>query len=126
MSQEYANWLPTEMSQGGLLDDVDVTLKGCHFVEYDFEGKSETGPSVCFAFGYVTVEGVESDRLQYYSVGKPETWEITESDKAKREEADPGVEFNKRWAARNEPEESEPVQAGSLTENILGHIEGAA
>ena len=55
-------------------------------------------------------------------------WTITESDHAKRDEADPGVEFNKRWAAHNErePEDSAPVKAGGLVANILEHVQKGA
>lgn len=39
--------------------------------------------------------------------GWKESWIITESDTVKREEPDPGVEFNKRWAARQEEPDPE-------------------
>lgn len=51
---------------GGLLDDVDVTIKDVKFVEWDYNGSI---PEAVLAFGvtYVDDEGAETD--QYYSAG---------------------------------------------------------
>ena len=80
MSEEQVmgNWFPSEMSEGGMLDDKDVTLRDVKFVEYDYEGKSEKGPVPCFSFIPEDEEGNLGERRQYYSAGQPEFWEIAE------------------------------------------------
>ena len=80
MSEEQVmgNWFPSEMSEGGMLDDKDVTLRECKYVGYDFEGKSEKGEVPCFSFLPEDEEGNLGERRQYYSAGQPEHWEIAE------------------------------------------------
>src|SRR5580765_707999 len=60
---------PSDAQAGSFLDDVDVTLKECRFVIWDYMGKAER-PSVALK---VTMEEVEVPLTheQYYSAGDP-------------------------------------------------------
>ena len=76
--QVVGNWLPSEMSEGGMLDDKDITLRECKFSVYDYEGKGEFGPAPCFSFIPEDEDGVKGERPQYYSVGSLENWEVAD------------------------------------------------
>ena len=58
------------------------------------------------------------------SEGWTETWAVTEADRVNTEAEDPGVAFNRDWAAHTTPEDdSEPVRVGGLVENLLRHVQ---
>lgn len=59
---------PSDQQAGGLLDDVDVMMKECRFVIWDYNGQQEPGPALSVV--YVEEDGKES--TQYYSAGKLE------------------------------------------------------
>jgi hypothetical protein len=52
---------------GGLIDDADVEITKARFVQYDFEGKSENGPSLCLML--VLADTEKNDHVQYFSAG---------------------------------------------------------
>ena len=52
---------------GGLIDDVDVEVTKARFVQYDFEGKSENGPSLCLML--VLADTEKNEHIQYFSAG---------------------------------------------------------
>ena len=72
------NWLPSEMSEGGMLDDQDITMRDVKFSIYDYEGKGEFGPAPCFSYIAEDEDGVKGERPQYYSVGSLENWEVSD------------------------------------------------
>lgn len=56
-----------EFVQGGLINDVDVTVKEARYVMYDYEGKSAFGEACCCKF--VLVDGDGNEHSNYWSVG---------------------------------------------------------
>lgn len=51
---------------GGLIDDIDVTVKTARFVSYDFEGKADA-PKLCLMLALVDAD--ENEHPQYFSAG---------------------------------------------------------
>jgi len=65
---------PKDFITGGLLDDVDVTLKKVMFEMFDYEGKSDPAPSL--GIDLVTGDEGEGDKpyRNHWSVGGAENW----------------------------------------------------
>jgi len=65
---------PKTFVSGGLLDDVDVTLKNACFEMFDYDGKADPAP----ALGIDLVTGEEADdekpMRQHWSCGSAESW----------------------------------------------------
>jgi hypothetical protein len=59
---------PASFAQGGLIDDVDVTVKASRFELYDYDGKSQQ-PTLALHWTLVDSDGLESE--QYWSAGDP-------------------------------------------------------
>jgi hypothetical protein len=59
---------PSDAQTGAFLDDVDVTLKECRFVLWDYMGKAKT--SVALKVTMEEPDGITHE--QYYSAGDPE------------------------------------------------------
>ena len=63
---------------GGLLDDVDVTVKSARFAMFDYDGKSPvTVPALQITFDQADGEDV----VQYWSMGKAADWQPSPSGK---------------------------------------------
>ena len=61
---------PSDAQQGGFLDDLDVTLKECRFVIWDYMGQAK--PTVALHVHMVEDSGgIATDYHQYYSAGDP-------------------------------------------------------
>lgn len=59
---------PSTFSAGGsLIDDVDAEIVRARFVQYDFEGKSESGAKLCLLA--VLKDGDGAEHPQYWSAG---------------------------------------------------------
>jgi hypothetical protein len=63
---------------GGLLDDVDVTLKNVKFEMFDYEGKSDPAPAL--GIDLVTGEEAEGEKpiRQHWSCGSADNWAPSE------------------------------------------------
>lgn len=58
---------PTDMTHGGgLVDDIDVTIKECKFVSYDYNGKAT---EAALALGITLVDDDGNEYDQYFSAG---------------------------------------------------------
>jgi|SRR5882757_4353334 len=68
-SGQAASLNPDDFTQGGLLDDMDVTFLECRFTEWDYNGTADK-PALCLL---VTMEyddqGEAKTQEQYYSAG---------------------------------------------------------
>jgi len=62
---------PSDMVQGGLLDDAVVEFTGCGFVMFDYQGKADPAPA--FGTELVDIDGGDPTK-QYWTVGKAKDW----------------------------------------------------
>jgi hypothetical protein len=71
-----ASMNPDDFSEGGLLDNVNVTWKECRFEMWDYDGKV---PSPAPALKVVMeVEDGDPEATQYWSAGNAKDWEPSE------------------------------------------------
>lgn len=59
---------PSSFTQGGLIDDIDVTIQSSRFELYDYDGKVQS-PTLALHLSLVDDDGLVSE--QYYSAGDP-------------------------------------------------------
>lgn len=59
----------TFVEGGGLIDDVDVTLTGCSFEQFDYNGKASPVPAL-----KLEIEAADISVTQYYSMGALKDW----------------------------------------------------
>lgn len=70
---ETASFKPSEMGEGGgLLDDVDVTLKECRVCTWDYNGTVPTAVPAIKVVMQLTDGGDTAE--QYWSAGSPKDW----------------------------------------------------
>lgn len=67
MSGQLISLLPSEMVQGGLIDDLNVTIKSASFTIFDYQGKAE--PRVCLRLELEDEE--DGIHEQFYSAADP-------------------------------------------------------
>jgi hypothetical protein len=77
-SPATASLKPSDQQQGGLLDDVDVTLTSLSFVEWDYDGKIDH-PVLAILAAMTDEEGAETN--QYYSAGDLKRFQPSEDGK---------------------------------------------
>jgi len=68
---------PSEATQGGLLDDVNVTWKKCRFAMFDYNGTLPPVPAIKVEME--TEEGEEAE--QYWSIGNAKDWKPSKDGK---------------------------------------------
>ena len=59
----------TFLEGGGLIDDVDVTVKEAIFEAFDYNGKADATPAL-----KMTIQAADIELVQYYSMGKMNDW----------------------------------------------------
>jgi hypothetical protein len=69
---------PDDFVQGGLVDDIDVTLTKLRFMPFDYQGKSD--PILALLVQMKDADGTEYE--QYYSAGDPKRYTIIQDGKA--------------------------------------------
>lgn len=70
--QQYASLNPEDYTQGGLLDDVDVTFESCRFCEWDYDGNIDHPVLFLLVVMNYTdpATGKPAQANQYYSAGE--------------------------------------------------------
>jgi len=70
--QQYASLNPEDYTQGGLLDDVDVTVASARFCEWDYNGSIDHPVlALCVSIDYTDpATGKPAQADQYYSAGE--------------------------------------------------------
>jgi hypothetical protein len=73
-SSNMVSLKPSDQSQGGILDDTDVTFSAMEFIEYDYDGKADH-PVLAL---HVVMNDGENDHEQYFSAGSLERFRPSE------------------------------------------------